>query len=160
MGVPKPYNFCLAIFMLPLAGNTAKVLHEIIFLCQSLTLTIHTHKLTQTRTQTQSHTHKYTRRICTYPYLSLASRAKHTQHTRTGRESHTHTHRQLASTHTFTVAVCVCDDNGFVGGWWLNRWIRGDGVPQEEKGWTISKILYPKFVSLTFFPWWQFRFIV
>ena len=118
MGVPKPYNFCLAIFMLPLAGNTAKVLHEIIFLCQSLTLTIHTHK--------------YTRRICTYPYLSLASRAKHTQHTRTGRE--THTHRQLASTHTFTVAVCVCDDNGFVGGWWLNRWIRGDGVPQEEKG--------------------------
>ena len=60
MGVPKPYNFCLAIFMLPLAGNTAKVLHEIIFFCQSLTLTIHTHKLTQTHTQTHSHTHTNT----------------------------------------------------------------------------------------------------
>ena len=130
MGVPKPYNFCLAIFMLPLADNTAKVLHEIIFLCQSLTLTIHTHKLTQTRT----HTRKYTRRICTYPYLSLASRAKHTQHTRTGRETHTHTHAQAACKHAHFHGGGVCDDNGFVGGWWLNRWIRGDGVPQEEKG--------------------------
>ena len=104
MGVPKPYNFCLAIFMLPLAGNTAKVLHEIIFLCQSLTLTIHTHKLTQKRT----HTHKYTRRICTYPYLSLASRAKHTQHTRTGRESHTHTRTGSLQARTLSRWRCVC----------------------------------------------------
>ena len=94
----------------------------------------HTQTYTDTHINTVTHTHKHTRRICTYPYLSLASRAKHTQHTRTGRESHTHTRTGSLQARTLSRWRCVCvttmvllEGGGSTGG------LEGMECPRKKK---------------------------